>query len=245
MSSNAATISSNVITFGSGNYDRVEAADNIASNHITFGSGDNDEIFAQTGNISNDVVSFGNGTYDMLTAGGAISSDTITFGNGAGDYLTSDSDGGSNRISFGNGNDDLAVLTGSSQGGDYFATGTGSGDTVSVGAHTKADIFAFALGTNGTNFTTVSGAAAHDQVEVNGGELGSKLVSASTGDDTLSSFISSLGKLTKGDTYVGFNTAANDTFVVTDPQSGQTGAIELTGVFQHSTLANHVLTLLA
>ena len=115
-----------------------------------------------------------------------------------------------------------------------------------MGAHTDADTFAFALGTTGVNFTTVSGAAAGDHVVVNGGQLGNTLLSASTTDTTLASYISSLGTLTKGDTYVGFinTTSAHDTFIVTDTASGQTGAIELTGVaFQHSTLANHVLTL--
>ena len=116
--------------------------------------------------------------------------------------------------------------------------------SVTVGAHTDADTFAFALGTTGVNFTTVSGAAAGDHVVVNGGQLGNTLLSGSTTDATLATYISSLGTLTKGDTYVGFNTSANDTFIVTDTASGHTGAIELTGVaFQTSTLANHVLTL--
>jgi hypothetical protein len=104
------------------------------------------------------------------------------------------------------------------------------------------------LGTTGANFTTVSGAAAGDHVVVNGGQLGNTLspLSGATADTSLATYISSLGTLTKGDTYVGFNTSAQDTFIVTDTASGQTGAIELTGVaFQHSTLANHVLTLQA
>ena len=113
-----------------------------------------------------------------------------------------------------------------------------------MGAHTNADTFGFALGTTGVNFTFVSGAAVGDHVVVNGGQLGNTLLSASTTDTTLATYISSLGTLTKGDTYVGFNTSANDTFIVTDTASGQTGAVELTGVaFEHSTLANHVLTL--
>ena len=133
-----------------------------------------------------------------------------------------------------------------SPGGDYIATGTGAGDVVLVGAHTNADTFGFALGTTGVNFTTVSGAAAGDHVVVNGGQLGNTLLSGSTGDTSLAAYITSLGTLTQGDTYVGFNTNAHDTFIVTDTATGQTGAIELTGVaFQHSTLANHVLTLQA
>jgi hypothetical protein len=55
------------------------------------------------------------------------------------------------------------------------------------------------------------------------------------------SFIGSLGHLTKGDTYVGYN--ASDTFVVTDTAGGHTGATEIAEQFQHSTLANHILHL--
>jgi hypothetical protein len=153
-----------------------------------------------------------------------------------------------NKITLGNGQNDSVTLgpTSTSPGGDVLATGTGAGDTVTVGAHTDADTFAFALGTSGANFTTVSGAAAGDHVVVNGGQLGNTLLSGATADTTLATYIKSLGPLTKGDTYVGFinTSSAHDTFIVTDTASGQTGAIELTGVaFEHSTLANHVLTL--
>ena len=78
----------------------------------------------------------------------------------------------STQTTLGNGNND-AVTLGSGHGGDYIATGRGSGDTVTVGASfLPPDTFAFALGTNGTNFTTVSGATAGDHVVVNGGQLG-------------------------------------------------------------------------
>jgi hypothetical protein len=113
--------------------------------------------------------------------------------------------------------------------------------TVSVGWHTNPDTFAFAFGTNGKYFTTVTGAAAGDRVVVNGGQLGNTLVQGPTAAASLGAFITSLGTLTKGDTYVGWD--ATDSFVVTDAQSGKTGAIEVVGVFTHSTLANHVLTL--
>ena len=69
-------------------------------------------------------------------------------------------------------------------------------------------------------FTAVSGAAA--------GNISNSII-------PLASFILSLNS---------HSLNAHDTFIVTDTASGQTGAIELTGVaFQHSTLANHVLTL--
>lgn len=114
---------------------------------------------------------------------------------------------------------------------------------VTVGTHTNPDTFVFALGTSGANYTTINGAAAGDAVEVPGGQLGNTLVNESTTDTTLASFISSLGHLTKGETYVGYNTTANETFVVTDTASGQTGAVELTEAFHNSVLANHILHL--
>ena len=67
---------------------------------------------------------------------------------------------------------------------------------------------------------------------------------ASTTDTTMALFIQSLGTLTNGDTYVGFNTSTNETFIVTDTQSGQTGAVAIAGTaFQHSTISNNALTL--
>ena len=181
-----------------------------------------------------------------MLANGTFSSNTIILGNGANDVVGGINSASSmNKITVGSGSGDLIALC-AGAGGDQITTGTGAGDQVFVGAHSNPDTFAFALGTNGINFTTVSGAAAGDHLAVNGGQLGNTLsaLSGATNDTSLASYINSLGTLTKGDTYVGFNASANDTFVVTNSQTGQTGAIELTGVaFQHSTLANHVLTL--
>jgi hypothetical protein len=56
--------------------------------------------------------------------------------------------------------------------------------------------------------------------------------------------ISSQGPLTNGDTYVGFNEAAKETFIVTETQSGQMGAVEIVGhAFANNSIAGHVLTL--
>jgi hypothetical protein len=140
----------------------------------------------------------------------------------------------------------------SNGGGDYIATGIGQGDMVTVGAHTNADTFAFALGTNGSAFTEVIGALKGDQVAVNsngnGNALGNTLVPQITilPGSTLASFIGSL-TLTKGDTYTALNdvdgtTGGPMTYVVTDTQSGRIGAIELVGLHTVS-MSNHVLTL--
>jgi hypothetical protein len=226
------------ITLGNGTGDTVNAG--LANNNIiTLGNGVGDTVNANPS--SNNIITLGNGAGDMVNADGSDNF-TITLGNGAGDTVN----GGAtmnDTITLGNGKGDQVTL-GPDSGGDYIATGTGAGDTVTVvGPHTSFDTLAFALGTNGTKFTTVSGAAVGDHVVVNGGQLGNTLASGATTHTTLASYISSL-TLTKGETYVGFNATADDTFVVTDTASGQTGAIELTGVaFQHSTLAHHVLTL--
>jgi hypothetical protein len=59
---------------------------------------------------------------------------------------------------------------------------------------------------------------------------------------TLSSFINAVvGDPTKGHTYIGNN--GTITFIETDTASGQVGAVEIVGVFAHSTISNHVLTL--
>jgi hypothetical protein len=49
--------------------------------------------------------------------------------------------------------------------------------------------------------------------------------------------------LVPGDTYMGNN--GIDTLIFTDTQKGQTGALEIAGVFsgRNSTISNHVLTL--
>ena len=83
----------------------------------------------------------------------------------------------------------------------------------------------------------MTGALEYDAVVVNGGQLGGTPSSASgaTTATTLAAYIQSLGTLTPGDTYVGFNITANETFIVTDTASGHTGAIEITGVARSST----------
>jgi hypothetical protein len=138
-----------------------------------------------------------------------------------------------------------SVSLGAGSGGDYIATGTGSGDMVDVVAHTHADIFAFALGTNGTDFTTVAGALVGDKVEVNNGQLGGTLVNEgeSASYTSLAAFISAIAAHV-GHTYVGNN--GTDTFIYTDTSGGQTGAIEIAGTFAGSSpISNHVLTLAA
>jgi hypothetical protein len=235
-------LSGDTITLGKGAGDHVDAFASINSSTITFGdvAGNTGDNVLALGSISGSDIAFGNGAGDNVLALASISGDTITFGNGNNDSVTG-SDGGSDKITLGNGSSDAVSLTGPSPGGDYVATGTGASDMVTVGSHTNPDTFVFGLGTNGTNYTTVNGAAAGDAVEVLGGQLGNTLVKESTTDTTLASFISSLGHLTKGDTYVGSN--ASDTFVVTETASGQTGAVELTEAFHNSVLANHILHL--
>jgi hypothetical protein len=234
--------------------DGVSSTGTISNSNITFGNTEFDRVSADVGG-SNNTFTFGNGDNDSAEVSGLIkgmgaSNNTFTFGNGIADNVEVFGPSSNNKITLGNGQSDFVTLgpTSTSPGGDYIATGTGAGDQVTVGAHTDADTFAFALGTTGVNFTTVSGAAAGDHVVVNGGQLGNTLLSSGvTAAPNLADYISSLGTLTKGDTYVAVSPltgAGPATFIVTDTASGQIGAIELTGVqFQHSTLANHVLTL--
>jgi trimeric autotransporter adhesin len=237
-------LSGDTITLGHGAGDHVDAFNSINDSTITFGdvAGNNagDSVIAFD-NISGSTISFGNSAGDNVLAFASLSGDSFTFGNGNGDSVTG-GDGGGNTITVGNGNNDQVALSGPGPGGDSIATGTGSGDMVTVGTHTNPDTFAFALGTDGTHFTTVNGAATGDEVVVPGNQLGNTLaVNEPTTDTSLSSFIGSLGHLTKGDTYVGYN--ASDTFVVTDTAGGHTGATEIAEQFQHSTLANHILHL--
>ena len=170
-----------------------------------------------------------------------ISNDIITLGNGHGDSVAAGSSN-NDKIILGNGQND-SVSLGAGSGGDCIATGTGSGDMVDVLTHTHADIFAFALGTDGTNFTTVAGALVGDQVEVNNGRLGSTLVNEGENDasyTSLAAFISAI-VAEPGHTYVGNN--ASDTFIYTDTSGRQTGAIEIAGTFVGSSISNYVLTL--
>jgi hypothetical protein len=139
-----------------------------------------------------------------------------------------------------------SVSLGAGSGGDYIATGTGSGDVVDVGSHTHADIFAFALGTNGTDYTTVFGAQVGDQVEVNNGQLGSTLVNEGENDASFTSLAAFIQEIVAepGHTYVG--NSRTDTFIYTDTSGGQTGAIDIAGTLVGSSpISNHVLTLAA
>ena len=249
------SLSSSIVTFGDGSDGSVNAS---SINHcvITFldDKSQSENSVGWGPSLSNSTITFGNGdgdtAIDALRPTGSISNNTIIFGKGDGDQLLSPFDASSNnKIILGNGQGDRVLLgtsAGLNSGGDYVATGTGAGDIVRVGAHTNADTFAFTFGTSGANFTTVTGAAAGDHVVVNGGQLGNALssLSGATADTTLASYISSLGTLTKGDTYVGLTpTSVDATFIVTDSSSGQIGAIELTGLHTAS-ISNHALTLL-
>jgi len=167
-------------------------------------------------------------------------------------------DGGSdhNTIIVGNGNFDdvtLAALSGTAIGADTIITGTGSSDTVNVAAHTNADTFGFSLGTNGTSFTKITGAQTGDQVAVGNSAglvltdpngLGNTLVNEGSNSSwtSLALFIQAIAAM-PGDTFMGNN--GTDTFIFTDTANGQTGAIELAGVFSgaNSTISNHVMTL--
>ena len=144
------------------------------------------------------------------TLAGQLINNTITFGDGNGNSVTA---GGShnNTITFGNGDNDSVTLGSAvrNPGGDSLTMGTGAGDTITVGFHNHADTFAFALGTGSTNFTTVTGAQSGDHFLLNsngnGNALGHTLVVEQTQTADMASFITSLGTLTKGDTYIGYN----------------------------------------
>src|SRR5262249_8975376 len=150
------------------------------------------------------------------------------------DYVSTHHTFGGDTITLGNGAMDVVALGDTVVGaaGDYIATGTGTGDMVTVSSHINPDTFAFALGTSGANFTTVTGAqggVSGDQLVVNGGQLGGTLVAVADGPptQTLASFIASIASPTTDNTYVGNNGA--DTFVFTVTQAG-TGAVEIVGI---------------
>jgi len=254
----ASNVSHNTITFGNGPADEVAGGLGISHNTITFGNGDNDAVVTETDNAdsSHDTITFGNGNNDSMQIPGSVDHDTITFGNGSNDLLLAQRSS-HDLIIVGNGNNDQIMLnfafSGTAIGADTIITGTGSFDAVVVAAHTQADTFGFSLGTNGASFTTITGAQAGDHVAVGSGAgivrtdpngLGSTLIQASTTATDLASYISSLGPLTNGDTYVGFNETSKETFIVTGTQSGHTGAVEIVGqAFDHNNIAGHVLTL--
>ena len=239
-----ANINNDRIFFGYGDGDFVSGPDNINNDTITFGDGAGDYVsdsapaffFTDNRSMSNDRITFGNGAGDYVSTNAATNTNNhIQMGNGTGDYVSLLGTSGNNFISLGNGSGD-AVTLGSGAGGDRIVTGTGL-DTVTVGDHTKADFFNFALNTNGSSFTTITGAQIGDFL-ISTNHLGSNVVNSSTSASTLADFIAGL-VLTNGNTYVGTN--GTDTFVVTD-FNGQVGAVELVGVFSGHAF-NHVLTL--
>src|SRR5262249_1141512 len=200
------------------------------------------------------TITFGNGSGDTVAADGKLSNNTITLGNGFRDEVSIDGGSDHNTIIVGNGNFDditLAALSGTAIGADTIITGPGSSDTLNVAAHTNADTFGFSLGTNGTSFTTVAGAQTGDHVAVGNSAgvvtgsdgLGNTLVNEGSNSSwtSLALFIQAIATQVPGDTFVGNN--GIDTFVFTDTQNGQTGAVELAGVFANNSIAGQTLTL--
>jgi hypothetical protein len=262
------SISNNTIDFGGGAGDELNSGnDNLSGNTVHFGDGFGDAVimqepFIQTGAISNNTFTFGDGNSDSFLVSFSeavtLSNNKIVFGNGDNDAMQFHGNSSHNVVAFGNGSNDTIELGGgpaASGGGDYIATGTGAGDKVTVFTHTNPDTFAFTLGTGivtGTsaNYTTVIGAQGSavggDHVVVNsngnGNALGNTLVSVNNGATSMASFITDLGPLQKGQTYVGNDTT--DTFVVTETQSGRVGAIDIADVHTVG-ITNHVLTLLS
>src|SRR5262249_18187686 len=253
---------------GSSSHDTISIDNGDRDNLVISGGTDHDTITASFftsaieifGGSSNDTITLDDfSAFSIVVVAGGIDHDTITVGGqGNGVSVTGGSD------------DDTIIVTGvregitldAGTGGDTIITVTGPGikflnniDTVSVGAHTHADTFGFSLGTSGTSFTTITGAQTGDHVAVGNSAgivltdpngLGSTLIQAPTTATTLASYINSLGALTNGDTHVGFNKdpTVNATFIVTETQSGQTGAVEIVGqAFDHNSIAGHFLTL--
>ena len=248
-------ISSDKITFGDGGGDFVKLGQPTIDFTATAeaGSGghaDQNISISVTadGKVNDNTVTFGNGDGDYVSAFGDLIHNTITFGNGSGDYVTNvfASFAGlssNNKITMGNGNNDSVTLgVGvTSAGGDSIVTGTGLGDTVQVGTHNNADTFGFALGTNGTAFTEITGARAGDQV-ISGNNLGANVVTEPGTFASLLDFFNFVSGLppTNNNTYIGNNGA--DTFIVTD-HKGELGVVEIVGVFTGNTNGTHVLTL--
>jgi hypothetical protein len=248
---------------GSGNGDFISASVVTLSLTILPGS-DLSGTYTETGysGLDNDKITIGGGNNDYVKSDGDFYHNTISLRNGNNDYVIASGLSstftppggppesgytpvlGNNNITLGNGNHDTVTIA-ASGGVDEISTGTGANDKINVGSHGSPDTFGFALGTNGSHFTTVTGALSGDLIVESSGQLGNTLspLSGATTDTSLASYIKSLGTLTPGDTYVGHNAA--DTFVVTDTASGQTGAIEIVGVFHptQANLAGHVLTL--
>jgi hypothetical protein len=159
-----------------------------------------------------------------VTVGGNTDHDTIIVGNGNNDSIQLNTN-----------------FSGTATGGDTIVTGTGANDTVKVGTHTNPDTFGFAIGTDGTSFTTIFGAQSLDHVISdknlhNVTNVSNVLPSTAT----LADFITSLALKPGNTTYVGNN--GTDTFIVTE-QGSHIGAVELVGVFTSSTISGHELIL--
>ena len=234
--------SRDAITFGNGLQDRFDLSGKIDHDTITFGNGA-DDVATVLGNSSYDTVKFGYGDFDYLYIWGSSSDDTVNLGNGSNDYVNLE-DTAHDLIIVESGNSDnvfLGVSSVTAVGGDTVITGTGAHDTVTVEAHSNADTFGFALGTNGSSFTTVFGAQVGDHV-VSGNDLGNNAVSETGTFASLSDFFSFVTGLhpASGDTYIGRSNT--DTFVITDSH-GQFGAVDIVGVFTGSTGGTHELTL--
>ena len=74
----------------------------ISGNLVIFGNGAGDHVEAQNGNVGNltqNIITFGDGSGDFVSAPFNLNQDTITFGNGEGD-----------RVFAGNANQDVIVL---------------------------------------------------------------------------------------------------------------------------------------
>jgi hypothetical protein len=154
---------------GSGSYDT-----------ISIGDGNGDEVSVR-GDSSYDTITLGDGFFDRVSVVGNTDHDTIIVGNGPGDTITLNSN-----------------LSGTATGGDTIITGTGASDSVTVAAHTNADTFGFFAGDlnieNNSQFTTITGAQAGDQVAVGNSaglvlsgadSLGSTPMQTSTTDTTV------------------------------------------------------------
>jgi hypothetical protein len=248
--------SNNKISFGDGGSDSVILSVPSLSDNTTFTAGVGSTSISLSaltfsdGKVNDNTITFGNGAGDFVSVWGDLIHNTITFGNGNNDSVTNvftspisfAGTSSNNTITMGNGNNDSVTLgVGvTSPGGDTIVTGTGLLDTVQVDTHTNADTFGFALGTNGTAFTTITGARAGDHV-ISGNNLGTNVVPEGTFGSLFDfyNFVTGLPP-TNNTTYMANNGA--DTFIVTD-HKGELGAVELVGVFTGSTSGTHVLTL--
>jgi hypothetical protein len=243
-------ISGNVITFGNGDGDFVEIPGvslTIRASGHTSGTGEASATTEATidlskANITDNQITFGNGNGDFVSAIADLSGNTISFGNGNNDHVSMNpslGDSSNNTITMGNGTGDSVALN-AGDGGDTIITGKGL-DTVNVGTHTHADTFGFAKGTDGTAFTTITGAKAGDHI-ISDNNLGTNVINSETTATTLADFIASLSGNPNGKTFVGYNDTAptHETFIVSNH-----GAVELLGVaFMNSqVLTDHILTL--